>query len=157
MQTTLTKQLALYVVLYSPIQMAADLPRNYNKHPDAFKFIQDVVTDWHKSIAIDGEVSEFVVVARQERVDTKQADADWFLGAITDDNARTIEVKLDFLHQGKQYQAQIYRDGDGDNANWKNNPYDYVIETKTVTSIDKLMLKLASSGGTAIRFTQLPQ
>ena len=154
-QTTLTKQLALYVVLYSPIQMAADLPRNYDKHPDAFKFIRDVPTDWHKSIALKGEVGEFVVFARQERVDTKQGDADWFLGAITDNKARQLDVRLDFLQQGKHYQAQIYRDGD--KANWQHNPYDYVIETKNVTSEDKLTLNLASSGGTAIRFKLLPQ
>lgn len=154
-QTTLTKQLALYVVLYSPIQMAADLPRNYDKHPDAFKFIRDVPTDWHKSIALKGEIGEFVVFARQERVDTKQGDADWFLGAITDDKARQLDVRLDFLQQGKHYQAQIYRDGD--KANWQHNPYDYVIETKNVTSEDKLTLNLASSGGTAIRFKLLPQ
>lgn len=148
-QTTLTKQLALYVVLYSPIQMAADLPRNYLERQDAFQFIKDVPTDWHQSIALAGEVGEYVVFARQERAG-KSDGKDWYLGAITDDNAREIEVKLDFLTQGVRYEAQIYRDGK--DANWQSNPYDYVIETKQVNAAEQLTLKLAPSGGTAIRF-----
>ncbi|QYJ84594.1 glycoside hydrolase family 97 protein [Shewanella mesophila] len=151
-QTTLTKQLALYVVLYSPIQMAADLPRNYAKHPDAFKFIQDVPTDWQQSIALAGEVGEYVVFARQER-GGKSNGSDWYLGAITDDNARIIEIDLDFLEPNKRYEAQIYRDGD--KANWRTKPYDYVIETQVINAKDKLTLSLASSGGTAIRFKAL--
>ena len=151
-QTTLTKQLALYVVLYSPIQMAADLPRNYAKHPDAFKFIQDVPTDWQQSIALAGEVGEYVVFGRQER-GGKSNGNDWYLGAITDDNARKIEIDLDFLEPNKRYEAQIYRDGD--KANWRTKPYDYVIETQLVNHKDKLTLSLASSGGTAIRFKAL--
>ncbi len=144
-QTTLTKQLALYVVLYSPIQMAADLPRNYVDRLDAFQFIQDVPTDWSESIAVAGEIGDFVAFARKDR-----ASEDWYLGALTDENARKLDIKLDFLSPDKQYQAQIYRDGD--KANWETNPYDYVIETKTVTAKDKLTLSLATSGGTAIRF-----
>nr|WP_258405146.1 glycoside hydrolase family 97 protein [Shewanella psychrotolerans] len=151
-QTTLTKQLALYVVLYSPIQMAADLPRNYAKHPDAFKFIQDVPTDWQQSIALAGEVGEYVVFARQER-GGKSHGNDWYLGAITDDTARKIEIDLDFLEPNKRYEAQIYRDGD--KANWRTKPYDYVIENQLVNHKDKLTLSLASSGGTAIRFKAL--
>ncbi|WP_438864767.1 glycoside hydrolase family 97 protein [Neptunicella sp.] len=147
-RTTLTKQLALYVVLYSPIQMAADLPRNYLKHPDAFQFIKDVPTDWENSRAIAGEVGDYVVFARQQR----DAD-DWFVGALTDENARTVDISLDFLEPGKRYEAQIYRDGD--KADWLTNPYDYVIEKKSVTSGDKLSLKMAKSGGTAIRFKAL--
>ncbi|MCE9687218.1 glycoside hydrolase family 97 protein [Shewanella sp. AS16] len=150
-QTTLTKQLALYVVLYSPIQMAADLPRNYEKHPDAFQFIRDVPTDWSESIALDGEVGDFVVMARKERAGENQGD--WYLGALTDESPRELTVKLDFLDKGKRYQAQIYRDGA--KADWKTNPYDYVIETKEVGAKDSLQLKLASSGGTAIRFKAL--
>ncbi|WP_258406806.1 glycoside hydrolase family 97 protein [Shewanella alkalitolerans] len=151
-QTTLTKQLALYVVLYSPIQMAADLPRNYKQYPDAFKFIQDVPTDWAQSIALAGEVGEYVAFARQERGGKSQGK-DWYLGAITDDDAREIAIKLDFLDPALSYEAQIYRDGD--KADWRTNPYDYVIESQKVNSKQQLTLKLASSGGVAIRFKAL--
>jgi len=152
-QTTLAKQLALYVVMYSPIQMAADLPRNYLAKPDAFQFIQDVPTDWQQSIALDGEVGDFIVFARKERKRDNYSGNDWYLGAVTDENARTIEVKLDFLDKDKQFEAQIYQDGK--NAEWKNNPYDLSIEKRTVTANDKLTLKLVTSGGTAIRFKAL--
>lgn len=152
-QTTLAKQLALYVVMYSPIQMAADLPRNYLAKPDAFQFIQDVPTDWQQSIALDGEVGDFIVFARKERKRDNYSGNDWYLGAVTDENARTIEIKLDFLDKDKQFEAQIYQDGK--NAEWKNNPYDLSIEKRTVTASDKLTLKLATSGGTAIRFKAL--
>ena len=147
-QTTLTKQLALYVVLYSPIQMAADLPRNYVERLDAFQFIQDVPTDWSESIAVAGEVGDFVAFARKDR----HSD-DWYLGALTDEQARSFDVVLSFLDNNQQYEAQIYRDGD--KANWETNPYDYVIETTKVTSKDNLSLVLAKSGGTAIRFKAL--
>lgn len=147
-QTTLAKQLALYVVLYSPIQMAADLPKNYEANLPAFQFIIDVPTDWHESKAIAGEVAEYVVFARQER----NGD-DWFLGALTNEKAREVTISLGFLDRSKRYQAQIYRDGD--NAEWKNTPYEIIIENKQVTAKDSLQLKLATSGGTAIRFKAL--
>jgi alpha-glucosidase len=147
-QTTLAKQLALYVVLYSPIQMAADLPRNYEANLPAFQFIKDVPTDWQDSIALAGEVGDYVVFARKER----QSD-DWYLGALTDEEARTVTIQLDFLDKDKRYQAQIYRDGE--KAEWKNNPYDIVIENKSVSQADSLTLVMATSGGTAIRFKAL--
>ncbi|MDP2486485.1 glycoside hydrolase family 97 protein [Pseudoalteromonas marina] len=152
-QTTLAKQLALYVVLYSPIQMAADLPKNYLAKPDAFQFIQDIPTDWQQSIALDGEVGDFIVFARKERKRDKYSGNDWYLGAVTDEKARTIEVKLDFLEKGKKFEAHIYQDGK--NAEWKNKPYDLDIEKRVVSANDKLTLKLATSGGTAIRFKAL--
>ncbi|ASM51424.1 alpha-glucosidase [Pseudoalteromonas espejiana DSM 9414] len=152
-QTTLAKQLALYVVLYSPIQMAADLPKNYLAKPDAFQFIQDVPTDWQQSIALDGEVGDFIVFARKERKRDSYSGNDWYLGAVTDEKERTIEVKLDFLEKGKKFEAHIYQDGK--NAEWKNNPYDLNIEKRVVSANDKLTLKLATSGGTAIRFKAL--
>lgn len=152
-QTTLAKQLASYVTLYSPIQMAADLPENYLEKRDAFQFILDVPTDWEESIALDGEVGDFVVFARKERKTDRYSGNDWYLGAITNEDARTIDVKLDFLDANKKYEAQIYRDGD--KAEWKHNPYDYVIEKRVVTAKDKLKLKLATSGGAAIRFKAL--
>ena len=147
-RTTLAKQLALFVVIYSPIQMASDLPRNYEANLPAFQFIRDVPTDWEKSVAIAGEIGEYVAFARQERDGN-----DWFLGAVTDENAREMTFKLDFLTPGKKYQAQIYRDGE--KAEWKDNPYEMVIENQDVDANDSLTIKLATSGGVAIRFKAL--
>jgi len=144
-QTTLAKQLALYVTLYSPIQMAADLPENYLARPDAFRFIVDVPTDWEESVAVAGEVGDFVVFARQER----GAD-DWYLGAVTDEEERTVEVPLDFLEPGRGYTAQVYRDGAG--AHWRTDPYALAIERMPVARGDVLRLWLAAGGGAAIRF-----
>ncbi|MBQ4839302.1 glycoside hydrolase family 97 protein [Pseudoalteromonas luteoviolacea] len=152
-QTTLAKQLALYVVLYSPVQMAADLPENYLARPDAFQFIKDVPTDWENSIALAGEVGDYVVFARQERARGKYTGKDWYLGAITDEHARDIKVKLDFLAADQRYEAHIYRDGK--NANWQQNPYALDIQKQIVTAEDTLSLQLATSGGTAIRFKAL--
>lgn len=144
-QTTLAKQLALYVVLYSPIQMAADLPENYEKNLAAFQFIRDVVTDWEESIALNGEVGDYVTFARKAR-----GGEDWFLGSLTDENARTLDISLAFLDPGRKYVAEIYRDGK--KANWKDNPYDMIIEKRTMTSADTLKLPLAPGGGAAVRF-----
>lgn len=144
-QTTLAKQLALYVVLYSPFQMVADLPEHYAAHPNAFQFIKDVPTDWAQSKALQGEVGDFVVFARQD----KHSD-DWYLGALTDEQPRNISVKLDFLPAGKRYTAQIYRDGK--DADWRTKPYQMIIEQRSVSAADSLTLPLAGSGGAAIRF-----
>ncbi|OCQ19077.1 alpha-glucosidase [Pseudoalteromonas luteoviolacea] len=152
-QTTLAKQLALYVVLYSPVQMAADLPENYLARPDAFQFIKDVPADWEHSIALAGEVGDYVVFARKERARGKYAGNDWYLGAITDEQARKLTVELDFLSPGQRYEAQIYQDGD--NANWQQNPYALTVKKHIVTHKDTLSLNLATSGGTAIRFKAL--
>ena len=152
-QTTLAKQLASYVVLYSPIQMAADLPENYLAKKDAFQFIVDVPTDWTESVALDGEVGDYVVIARQAKGTERYAKDDWFLGAITNEEAREVEVQLSFLDPNKSYEAQIYRDGK--NAHWETNPYDYEIESKKVTAKDKLILRMAESGGAAVRFKAL--
>ncbi len=143
--TTLAKQLALYVVIYSPIQMAADLPENYEKHLDALQFIQDVSTDWEQSIALDGEIGDFVVIARKER-----GGNDWFMGGLSGENAKNINQSLSFLDQGVTYEAQIYRDGD--EGHWDTNPYDYVIEKKEVTRDEILSLKIVPGGGFAVRF-----
>ncbi|MFL0357015.1 glycoside hydrolase family 97 protein [Erythrobacter sp. GH1-10] len=144
-QTTLMKQLALYVVLYSPLQMAADLPENYLARPDAFQFIKDVAADWEESIALQGEVGEYVAIARQKR-----GSEEWFLGAVTDETPRDLDIPLTFLTPGVTYTAQIYRDGP--NAHWDTNPYDYVIEEREVTAATVLEAGLASSGGAAVRF-----
>ena len=145
-QTTLAKQLALYVVLYSPLQMAADLPENYEKRMDAFQFIKDVPADWEESMALNGEVGDFVTIARKER-----GGEDWYLGALTNEDARTLEVPLDFLDADKTYTAEFYRDGK--DAHWESNPYDISIYQRDVTSGETLKLPLAASGGAAIRFT----
>jgi len=143
--TTLAKQLALYVTLYSPVQMAADLPKNYEARRDAFQFIIDVPTDWEESIALAGEVGDFVVFARQQR-----GSDDWYLGGVTDEVARQVKIALDFLDQDKSYTAQIYRDGP--EAHWKTSPYSIVIEEQMVKRGDTMRLKMAAGGGIAIRF-----
>ncbi|MFN9635074.1 MAG: glycoside hydrolase family 97 protein [Erythrobacteraceae bacterium] len=144
-QTTLAKQLATYVTIYSPLQMAADLPENYEARMDAFQFIKDVEADWEESVALAGEVGQFVAIARQGR-----KSKEWFLGAVTDENARDLSVPLSFLEKGKRYRAQIYRDGP--DAHWDANPYAIVIEEKIVTGGDTFAVWLAASGGVAVRF-----
>lgn len=147
-QTTLAKQLALYVVLYSPIQMAADLPRHYESNLPAFQFIKDVPTDWQESIALQGEIGDFVVFARKER-----GGEDWYLGALTDENQRVLTVKTDFLEEGRQYEMQVYQDGE--NADWLDKPYEIQIFKKRIRAGENLELKMAKSGGAAIRFVAL--
>lgn len=144
--TTLAQQLALYVVLYSPIQMACDLPEYYQngEHP-AFQFIRDVAVDWETSKTLNGEVGEYVTIARQER-----GSDNWFLGSVTDENERDLEVKLDFLEEGKKYTATMYLDGE--KAHWDDNPTDYKIEKQTVDSETVLKLRLAAGGGAAVSF-----
>lgn len=143
-QHTLAKELSLYVVLYSPVQMAADLPENYLKHPQAFQFIKDVPTDWDESIGLAGEIGDYVAVARKQR-----GKPDWYVGALTDENARTLSLKLDFLDPKRTYVAQVYRDGP--DADWENRPYDLVVEERKVKAGDTLTLALGRSGGAAIR------
>jgi glucan 1,4-alpha-glucosidase len=143
--TTLAKQLALYVTMYSPLQMAADLPENYEKYPDAFQFIKDVAVDWQDSKYLEAEPGDYLTVVRK----TKGKET-WFLGAITDENARQSEIKLDFLTKGKKYKAIIYEDAK--DADWKNNPIAYKISTIEVSSKSKIKLNLAPGGGTAISF-----
>lgn len=144
-RTTLAKQLALYVVIYSPLQMAADLPENYAGHP-AFRFIQDVATDWERTIPLDGAIGEFVAVARQAR-----GTRDWFIGSITNEQARTLNVPLSFLDAGTQYCATIYRDGDG--ADFATNPLAYEITHESVTAATVLAVKMAPGGGQAMRLS----
>ncbi|NBL64238.1 glycoside hydrolase family 97 protein [Flavobacterium sp. NST-5] len=141
--TTLAKQLALYVTLYSPLQMAADLPQNYEKYLDAFQFIRDVALDWDESLYLEAEPGDYLTVARKEK-----KKENWFLGAITDENPRATTVNLDFLTPGKRYKATIYQDGK--NAHWQNDPINYEIKTMEVTSKTKLKLNLAAGGGTAV-------
>ncbi len=147
-QSTLATQLAQYVVIYSPIHMAADLPQNYEARPDAFQFIRDVPTDWETSSTLQAAIGEYVVVARQQR-----GAADWYLGAITDENARSLRVPLTFLVKGRRYEAQIYRDGPG--ADYRTAPTELTIERRTVTAEDSLDIGMAPAGGMAVRFRAL--
>jgi len=144
--TTLAHQLGLYVVIYSPIQMACDLPEHYmvdgKVHP-AFQFISDVGVDWQQSKVLDGEVGDFVVIARQER----ETD-NWFVGGITDENKRDFTIDFDFLEAGKTYEAKLYKDGP--EADWENNPQDYAIETLQVDRTTSLDIAMASGGGFAM-------
>ena len=142
-ETTLAKQLALYVTLYSPLQMAADLVENYEKHMDAFQFIKDVAVDWDDSEYIEAEPGDYITVARK----AKGTD-NWFVGGITDENARTAGFTLDFLTPGKQYVATLY--ADGKDADYKENPTSYQIKKGIVTNKTKISVWEARSGGFAL-------
>ena len=125
--------------------MPADLPENYEKYSDAFQFIKDVGLDWQDSKYLEAEPGDYLTVVRKAKNSEK-----WFLGAITDENARKSEIKLDFLSKGEKYKAIIYEDAKG--ADWKNNPIAYKISSIEVTSKSKINLNLAPGGGTAISF-----
>jgi alpha-glucosidase len=145
--STQAKQLANYVVIYSPLAMAADLPENYDKYPAAFKFIRDVPTDWADTRVINGAVGEYATIARKDR-----RSQDWYVGAVTDGQARTLALPLSFLDTGKTYVAEIYRDGDA--ADYRSERrFDLVTEKRSVSAKDALQLRLAPGGGQAIRFT----
>ena len=148
-RTTIAKQLALYVVIYSPLQMAADLPENYEGQP-ALQFIKDVAVDWDTSRVIDGKIGDYVIVARKQKNSPQ-----WFLGAITDEETRTFTVPLTFLDRGKTYVADIYADGPG--ANWLTNPTPVTISHRTVTRNSTLRIVLAPGGGQAIRIRPAPK
>jgi alpha-glucosidase len=128
--------------------MAADLPENYLAHMDAFQFIRDVPTDWEMSRTLQGEIGDYIVVVRQQR-----GGKDWYLGAVTDENARSLTQPLTFLMPGKHYEAQIYRDAPG--ADYRANPEAYEIVKENVTSKDVLTIAMAPGGGQAIRFRAL--
>lgn len=141
--TTLAKQLALYVTIYSPIQMVADQVENYALYPDAFQFIKDVAVDWDDTKIIEAEPGDYLTIARKAK-----GKQEWFIGSITDENTRISQIPLNFLAKGKDYLATIYRDA-GD-ADWKNNPEAYKIEQFKVDTKTLLRLRLAAGGGTAI-------
>jgi len=143
--STLAKQLALYVAIYSPIQMAADLPENYEANPKVFQFIRQVDVDWDDTRMLAGEVGDYAVIARKVR-----NARDWFLGAVGDEQQRVVDIPLDFLDAGIDYDAEIYRDGA--KADYRTNPRDIVIETRIVNSTSHLRLRIAPGGGAAVRF-----
>jgi hypothetical protein len=141
--STIAHQLALYVVFYSPIQMVADLPENYREHPAMLEFIRKVAVDWADTKVLDAKVGDYVVVARRER------DGDrWFVGGITDGEAREVVIDFGFLKRGKSYDITIYRDGD--KAGWDSYPQDYVVEKRRIKSNDTITLRMAEGGGFAI-------
>ena len=140
--TTQAQQLALYVVIYSPVQMACDLPENYEGQP-AMQFIRDVGVDWEQSQVLNGEVGDFVTIAREER-----ETGNWFIGSITDENAREVTIDFDFLEDGKTYEGLVYRDAD--DAHYRDNPEALVIENMEVKKGDSMTFKLAAGGGLAI-------
>ena len=142
-QTTLVKQMALYVTLYSPLQMAADLVENYEKHMDAFQFIKDVAVDWDDSKYIEAEPGDYITVARKAK-----GTGNWFVGGITDENARVANFTLDFLEPGKQYVATLY--ADGKDADYKDNPTSYQIKKGLVTHKTRISVREARSGGFAL-------
>mgnify|MGYP001274846049 CR=1 FL=1 len=140
--TTLAQQLALYVVIYSPIQMAADLPQNYEGNP-ALQFIRDVGVDWEQTKVLNGEVGDYVTIAREER-----ETGNWFVGGITDENERSITLSFDFLDDDAEYDAVIYRDAE--DAHWDKNPTAIVIEEIDVDAGSEMTIELAEGGGFAI-------
>ena len=141
--TTLAKQLAFYVTMYSPLQMAADLPEHYFAHP-AFQFIKDVPVNWEITRPLDGLIGDYYIVARKDR----DSD-DWYIGGVTDENRRDVSVTLDFLNEHQTYIATIYRDTD--NSHWQTNPNEYEISSIKVTSNDSLTMSMAEGGGIAVR------
>lgn len=147
LRSTLCKQLALYLTMPSPLQMAADLPENYLKHMDAFQFIKDVALDWQQSIYLEAEPGRYITVARQAK-----NSGQWFVGGITGDDARTANIHFDFLTKGKTYEATVYQDAP--DADYESNPEAYVINKVKVTSKTVLPIRLARSGGFAISLVE---
>lgn len=141
--STLVNQLALYVTMYSPLQMAADLPENYERFPDAFQFIKDVALDWDETYILEAEPGDYVTIARKAK-----GENEWFLGGVTDENARTANLNFDFLPKGQNYIATIY--ADGRDASYDKNPQSFTIRKVVVDSKSQLKQNLASGGGVAI-------
>jgi len=141
--TTLAQQLALYVVIYSPIQMVADLVEHYEANPEPLQFIKDVGVDWEESKVLNGEVGDYVTIARKER-----ETGSWFVGGITDEHSREIEINFDFLDENQTYEVMVYKDGE--NAHWNDNPLDITIVKENVNKDSQLKIKLAEGGGFAI-------
>jgi len=131
------------VTIYSPIQMACDLPEHYEKYPDAFEFIKEVGVDWETTKVLDGAIGEFVTIARKEK-----GTGNWFIGSVTNENSRDITLKLDFLEPGQTYLAKIYKDGK--DADYKTNPESYEISSLNVTNKSTIQAHLASGGGLAV-------
>ena len=141
--TTLVKQLAYYVTMYSPLQMAADMPDNYRRFLDAFQFIKDVAVDWDDTFILEAEPGDYVTIARKAKNENE-----WFVGGVTDEQPREAQISFSFLPAGKKYEATIY--ADGKDASWNKNPQSYTIRKMMVSSKTKLKQKLGAGGGVAI-------
>jgi len=146
--STIANQLALYVTMYSPLQMAADLPEHYEQFMDAFQFIKDVAIDWDESLYLEAEPGHYITVARKEK-----GSNNWFVGNVNGNNSRTSNIKLNFLEKGKKYMATIY--ADAKDAHYKTNPQAYTIKTKKVTSMSKLSQLSVPGGGYAISIKEV--
>ena len=142
-RSTLAKQLALYVTMYSPLQMAADLPENYEKHLDAFQFIKDVATDWDDTYVLEAEPGAYLTIARKAK-----GKQEWYVGGITNEEARQAVIDFSFLPAGKNYTATIY--ADGKDADWRTQPKSYKISSKKIHHKTIIKQRLAPSGGVAI-------
>ena len=147
-RTTLARQLALYVTMYSPLQMAADLPENYEKFMDAFQFIKDVPVDWQKSVYLEAEPGRYITIARKDKHSN-----DWYVGCTSHEGGHTSELLLNFLDKNKKYEATIY--ADAKDANWKTNPKAYTITKQKVNAKTKLKLTAAQGGGYAISIKEI--
>jgi len=147
-RSTLAKQLALYVTMYSPLQMAADLPENYERFADAFQFIKDVPVDWQESVYLEAEPGRYITVARKD----KHSD-NWYIGNTSNENGHTSELLLNFLDKNKKYEATIY--ADAKNADWQTNPKAYTITKQKVNAKTKLKLTAAKGGGYAISIKEI--
>lgn len=147
LQMTMARALAEYVLVYSPIQMVADLPEHYAEHPEPFRFIKEVPVDWSESRVLAAEVGDYVVTARKDR-----NSEDWYLGGATDADAREMAIALDFLDPGRTYRAEIYRDAESAHFEGPTR-FDIAIERREVTAADSLDLRMAPGGGFAIRLT----
>lgn len=145
--STLARQLALYVTMYSPLQMAADIPENYEKYADAFQFIKDVAIDWDESRYLEAEPGQYITIARKAKGEDK-----WFVGCTVGETPHQSTLKLDFLTPGKKYVATIY--ADGKNASYKANQQSYVITKRVVTNKSTLKLNAGAGGGYAISLMQ---
>ena len=141
--TTLAQQLALYVVIYSPVQMAADLVEHYEANPKPLQFIKDVGVDWETTQVLNGEVGDFVTIVRKER-----KTGNWFLGSITDENSREITIDFSFLDDNVTYEAKTYKDGK--NAHWDDNPTDIEIREMKIDRNSRIDFHLVAGGGLAI-------
>ena len=147
-RSTIARQLALYVTMYSPLQMAADVPENYERFMDAFQFIKDVAIDWDESNYLEAEPGEYITVARKAK-----GTNDWYIGCTAGENGHTSKLTFDFLTPGKQYIATVY--ADAKDADWKENPQAYTIQKGILTNKSKMTLRAANGGGYAISIKEV--
>ena len=152
MRHTICNQLGLYVTFYSPLQMAADLPENYERFMDAFQFIKDVAVDWDKSLYLEAVPGEYIITARHPKKCRDGRD-EWFVGGISGENAYETTVRLDFLKPGVTYAATLY--ADGPDADYETNPQSYAITSLEVTSVSEIPVRMARSGGFALSIKAL--